>query len=116
MGNHTVSLVDFGDTYSLSAACCGPAHLHRGRWQRLSDVKLEELLLTKEELARLDQEAAAELEGGLDQWDFDRCTPGPEEARDPKKLLLSVPLGQHSSQDLRVISGTLTQSQQMPKR
>ena len=41
----------------------------------------------------------------------DQTRPG-----DPRKLILSVPLGQHSSQDLRVISGTLTQSQQMPKR
>ena len=64
MGNHTVFLVDFGDTDSLSAACCGQAHLHRGRRQRLSDVELEERRRTKAELARLDQEAAAEQQGG----------------------------------------------------
>ncbi len=42
MGNHTVFLVDFGDTDSRLAQCCGQVACHRGRRQRLSQVELEE--------------------------------------------------------------------------
>jgi hypothetical protein len=41
MGNHTVFLVDFGDTDSRLAPCCEQAACHRGRRQRLSLVELE---------------------------------------------------------------------------
>jgi hypothetical protein len=57
MGNHTVFLVDFGDTDSRLAPCCGQAACHRGRRQRLSQVELEERSRTKAELARLDEGA-----------------------------------------------------------
>ncbi len=64
MGNHTVFLVDFGETESLLPACCGREHLRRGRRQRLNDVKVEERRRTREELARLDQEATSKLQQG----------------------------------------------------
>ncbi len=57
MGNHTVFLVDFGETDSRLASCCGQAGCHHGRRQRLSQVELEERSRTKAELARLDGEA-----------------------------------------------------------
>jgi hypothetical protein len=50
MGNHTIFLVDIGDTDSRLAPCCGQAACHRGRRQRLSRVELEERSRTKAEL------------------------------------------------------------------
>ncbi len=63
MGDHTVFLVDLGETDWLLPACCGQEYQRRGRRQRLSDLELEEQRRTRAELARLDQEAAAERQG-----------------------------------------------------
>jgi hypothetical protein len=52
MGNHTVFLVDFGETDSLLPACCGQEHKRRGRRQLLSDVELEERRRTRAETSR----------------------------------------------------------------
>jgi len=66
MGNHTVFLVDFGDTDSRLAPCCRgqpEAACHRGRRQLLSQVELEERSRTKAEIARLDEGAQLDPQG-----------------------------------------------------